>query len=68
MDSQSATQTAFTDSRGLNSKASDGKGNVVLSDKQADGVESTLIERISKLDAANQQEITIHKTLIRGMR
>ena len=50
MDSQSATQTAFTDSLGFDSKTSGGKGNALPSDKQAERTESL------KRDSAGMRE------------
>ena len=47
LDSQSATQSAFTDSLGLNSKTSSDKGNTLSGGKQGNGAESSLGERIA---------------------
>ena len=57
MDSQSATQTAFTDSLGFNSKTSGGKDNTLLSDKQGKGGESSEEKPIAGLEGYTHQEV-----------
>ena len=57
MDSQSATQTAFTDSLGINSKAFDGKGNALVSDKQGEGAEISKEKPIAGLEGYTHQEV-----------